>query len=97
MTESGGGAVDVAAFALRIALWKLSQMQTKNVSDTIVMDEPGRFISVDLQPKFGELIKLLSEKLSIQFIIVTHSVILSEKADKVFKVGKKNNISYIED
>ncbi len=93
MTASGGGAVDVAAFALRVALWNLKVPKTNN---TIILDEPARFISDDLQPKVGAMIKLLSAKLGIQFIIITHSNSLIEAADKVFVVKNKKGISYIE-
>lgn len=93
MTESGGGAVDVASFALRIALWNIQKPRS---IDTLILDEPGRFISSDLQHKFGIMIKTLSEKLSLQFIIVTHSDELEESADAVFKVHRKRGISFVQ-
>lgn len=37
MSCSGGGAQDVAAFALRVSLWTLSQQRTQN---TFILDEP---------------------------------------------------------
>ncbi len=92
LLESGYGAVDVAALALRVALWNLSPKKSIN---TIILDEPGRFVSIDLQPKFGKMIKLLSDKLKIQFIIVTHSTVLGEYADKTFKVSQRKKISKV--
>jgi DNA repair exonuclease SbcCD ATPase subunit len=93
MEASGGGAVDVASFALRIAMWKLHSHKT--ISNTLIFDEPFRFLSLDLQDKAGKMLKELSETLGIQFIIVTHSKGLVEQADKVYTVKMKNNISKV--
>jgi len=92
MTESGGGAVDVAAFALRLTLWSIQEPKTRN---TIVLDEPFRFLSTDLQPKASEMLKTLSQKLNLQFIIITHEEELVESADKVFRVSINNGISKV--
>lgn len=92
LTASGGGAVDVASFALRIALWNLLR---DSISNTLIMDEPFRFVSKDLQPKAGEMLKMLSDKLRIQFIIVTHSPDIINEADKVVTVSIKNGESVV--
>lgn len=92
MTETGGGVVDIAAFALRIALWNLASPRTRN---TIILDEPFRFLSKNLQTKASDMLALLSNKLSIQFIIVTHIQELVEAADKVFIVEHNGKSSHI--
>jgi len=92
MQASGGGAVDIASFALRVALWSLQRPKTSN---TIILDEPMKFLSKNMIDKAGEIIKLLSEKLKIQFIIVTHIVQLSEYADKIFNIENRKGISYV--
>ena len=78
---SGGGALDVASFALRVAIWSI-----KPTRNTLILDEPGKFISRDLQEKFSGMIKHLSTKLGIQFIIVSHVPEIQESADKVFEI-----------
>jgi len=83
LTASGVGAVDVAAFALRIASWSMSKPHSRN---TIILDEPFRFLSVDYQEKASIMLQTLSQKLGIQFIIITHEQTLTEHADKVFQV-----------
>lgn len=83
ISASGGGAVDVAAFALRIASWS---MQTPRTRNTIILDEPMRFLSVDKQEKASRMIKELSDRLGIQFIIITHEDTLAQYADKTFEV-----------
>ena len=88
----GGGVVDIISFALRIALWKIQQPASAN---TVILDEPFKFVDYSLKQKIGELIKLLSEKLNIQFIIVTHDKELIDIADELFKVEKQQDTSKI--
>ena len=85
LEASGGGAVDIAAFALRIASWSMNHPKTRNV---IILDEPFRFLSEDMQEQASTMLKEISERLGIQFIIVTHEQTLTEYADKVFEVKK---------
>jgi len=91
--SSGVGAVDVASFALRIAAWSIQFPKTRN---TIILDEPFKFLQKTKHDKASEMIKELSDKLGIQFIIVTHEEKLAAAADRVFKVSIKNRISKIE-
>lgn len=92
--EMGGGVLDVVSFVLRVVVWSLQQPRTSNV---IILDEPGKFISKDKQPLFGQLIKDLSKRLSIQFIIVSHEEELISIADKAYNVKLENNISVVEE
>jgi len=90
--ECGGGVVDVACFALRIALWSLENPRKAPI---MILDEPGKFISRDLQPKFSALIKEISKELGIQFIIVSHDSAIIDSADKIFKVKKIGKYSKV--
>ena len=92
LTASGGGAVDVAAFALRIASWSMAHPRTRA---TIILDEPLRFLSVDNQEKASRMIKELSQRLGLQFIIVTHESVLASYADKVFEVSIRKGKSKV--
>ena len=92
LTASGVGAVDVAAFALRIASWSMSKPHSRN---TIILDEPFRFLSVDYQEKASIMLQTLSQKLGIQFIIITHEQTLTEHADKVFQVSIRKGKSKV--
>lgn len=85
LSASGGGAVDIASFALRIASWSLNRPHSRN---TIILDEPMRFISADLIDKASYMLKEVSNKLGIQFIIITHNSQLTAYADKIFAVTK---------
>jgi DNA repair exonuclease SbcCD ATPase subunit len=90
--SSGGGAVDIAAMALRVAIWSLTQPKTRNV---LILDEPFRFLSKEYQSKASIMLKELSKKLSLQIIMVSHSEYLIDGADKVFRIHIKNGQSFI--
>ena len=93
MLASGGGAVDVAAFGLRVAIWSLKSPRSRN---TLIFDEPFSFLSKRHQRKAGELLSEISSKLGIQIIMVTHNQEFISAADKVFNVKKENGISKVE-
>lgn len=92
MDASGGGVVDLASFALRIAAWSLGKSD-----NVIILDEPFRFLSKDLHPKAGLILRRLSEHLKLQIIMVTHSEDIIECAHKVFEISqnKKTGVSKI--
>lgn len=80
-TEAGGGVVDVAAFALRLAALLLSKPKPAKV---LILDEPFRFVSRNHGEKVRALIESLSADMGIQFIIVTHDEQL--QAGKVIRL-----------
>jgi DNA repair exonuclease SbcCD ATPase subunit len=84
----------VASFALRIASWSMEYPRLRNV---IILDEPMRFLSEDLQEKASAMIKELSEKLGLQFIIITHEKELASYADKEFRVTINKGVSNIKE
>lgn len=89
-----GGVVDVAAFALRVAVWSLKRPHPRN---TIILDEPMRFLSADLQGRASTLLQEISKKLNIQFFIISHEENLFEAADRVFRLSKKEGVSCLKE
>lgn len=83
LEASGIGAVDIATFALRIASWLLQTPRTQNV---IILDEPFKCLSENYQEHASLMLKEISKRLGIQFIIVTHETTLTKAADKIFEV-----------
>ncbi len=81
LNTAGGGVVDVAGFALRIALWSIRKNRA-----VIIMDEPMRFLSADLQQKASNMLKEISSKLGIQIIMVSHLPGMIASADKIIEV-----------
>jgi len=92
LDASGGGAVDVAALGLRIVSWVMSEPKTRN---TIIFDEPLRYLSKDKQERASKMIKELADKLNLQFIIVTHENELTVYNDNVVEIGMQNLKSVI--
>lgn len=91
---SGGGAVDLAAMALRLSCWAIRNRRTRN---TILMDEPLKWLKGDGLPEKGsKILKEISKKLDLQIIMVSHSKELINAADKVFHGSIKNGISVFE-
>ena len=89
----GGGAADVAAFGLQVAIKSLEVKKTRNV---LIMDEPLPWLKGgELPNKGAKMIKEISERLEIQIIMVSHSDALIDSADKVFRVNMKNGKSII--
>lgn len=82
LDASGVGAVDVASFALRIASWTMARPRTRN---TIILDEPFKCLSDDYQEKASTMLKEISQRLGIQFIIITHNETLASYADRTFQ------------
>jgi len=92
LSSAGGGPTDVASFSLRVALWSLKRPKSRN---TLVLDEPFRFLSRDLQPKASDMLKQISKKLGLQIIMVSHSEDLIEEADRIFRVHKRKKQSIV--
>lgn len=97
MEESGLGAVDVASFALRIALWSMERPRTNN---SILLDEPFKHLKgAEANQRVLDMINEISKKLNIQIIMVSDERIPREDiiaaADRVFEVSIKNRVSQI--
>lgn len=69
ISASGGGAVDIAAFALRVSCIMLSKPPVRRL---LVMDEPFRFVSPEYRDRVRLMIEGLAEELKMQFVYVTH-------------------------
>lgn len=69
LAASGGGVVDVAAFALRLACLALSRPQRRRV---VIMDEPFKFVSAEYRARVRDMLDELSDEMGVQFIMVTH-------------------------
>ena len=81
LTASGGGVIDIASFALRLACLVLTRPPIRRL---MVSDEPFRFISSEYRSRVKALLETLSEEMGIQFIQVTHIDAL--KCGKVIEI-----------
>jgi len=77
LEASSGGAVDVAAFALRLTSLVLSRPARRRL---IVLDEPFKFVSAEYRAAVAGLLQALAAELGVQLLLVTHI--------KEFQLGK---------
>jgi ABC-type dipeptide/oligopeptide/nickel transport system ATPase subunit len=77
LRSSGGGVVDLASFALRLACLVLTRPPVRRL---LVLDEPFKHLSAEYRPRVRDLLLALSNELEVQFVIITH--------DEIFKIGK---------
>lgn len=93
LEASGGGAVEVASFALRLSLWTLQSKRTRPI---FILDEPLKWLQGKDYPEKGmQMIKDISEKLGVQVIMVTHLVDQISNSDRVHEVTMKKRKSKV--
>lgn len=90
--SSGFGQMDIASLALRLAAWS---MQVPRTRPTLIIDEPFKNLSHKFHEPASQMVKELSDKLGIQFIMTTHIPILAESADRVFETKLRNKVTHI--
>lgn len=69
MDGSGGGVVDVAAFALRLACLVLRRPQLRRL---LVLDEPFKHVAAEYRPRVRAILDRLAKDLEVQVVMVTH-------------------------
>lgn len=92
--DLGGSILDIIGFVFNIIIFSLSSPQKRNV---LLLDEPFKFTGA-LAILAGKVLREISQKRNIQFIIVTHDERLMEFADRTFFIGynKKKEKTVIE-
>lgn len=90
LNEQGGGVADVCSMCLQMAFIMMSQ-----VKRVLIIDEPARHMDSVAQERFILVLQELCKELDFTIIMVTHSQAFADNADKVFKVVKKEGISYV--
>lgn len=69
LTEGGGGAVDVAAFGLRVSLYTMKKNRSQPI---LVLDEPfSRLKGKETNIKAIQMVKEISRRLNLQVIMVS--------------------------
>jgi ABC-type lipoprotein export system ATPase subunit len=86
--EFGGGIVDVIGTALRLVILQLLQIE-----GPVVLDEPGKNISVQYIDNFGKFLIKMSEAFNRQIIMVTHNISLSKLASNLIEINQINGVS----
>lgn len=84
--SNGGGVADAYSIGLIFALWSLSK-----TSNIIILDEPFRHLSPDMQVRASELLNEVSKERDIQLILITNLKLLGRYADRLFHVTMETN------
>lgn len=87
----GGGTIDIASLALRIAYW--SMRQDKKVRPLLLLDEPfSRLKGEEANRRALAIIREISRTLGLQIIMISDERVSREdivsNADRVFQVGR---------
>lgn len=91
LESCGYGAADIASFALRIAYWSMQE----DARNCIIADEPFSNLDKLKHPYASQLLRELSERLELQFILSTHEPSIIECADRIFNVSKKGGVTHV--
>jgi DNA repair exonuclease SbcCD ATPase subunit len=90
--ELGCGVLDVVSLFLRIIFWAIQFPRTRN---TLIFDEPAKFLSKDKLSLLQGMIKKISEMLNVQIIMITHEHELAEGSDLIYHVDKVGEVSQV--
>jgi len=88
--SSGFGPCDVADYAMQVGFWCLDKNRP-----VLVLDEPFRNVSPDLQHKVSQMITKINEEIKIQHIMISHAKNINTAADRTFLVEKRGKKSYL--
>lgn len=87
----GGGVAAVVGFLLRLIVTLL-----RDERPLLVLDETFAQVSEGYLPAVAQFVQGLVEQTGAQILMVTHSEVFAEYADKVYKVSQKEGSSVIE-
>lgn len=96
--SSGIGTVDVAGFGTRVAVWSLSNPQTRSL---FLLDEPFKHLKgIESNIKVIQLVKEISKQLGLQIILVSDERApideIEKGADRIFNITLVNGVSVVE-
>jgi len=75
-----------------ITFWSLNKNRP-----SFALDEPFRNVSPDLQHKVSDMLRMVSEKLGVQIIMVSHQEDINISADKTFLTRKEGKVTILEE
>jgi len=95
MESSGGGVKDVASFVLRVGYLSLL-FKKFGVRKFLLLDEPFKYVSPDLQNRCALMMKELSQKVGLQILMISHLPEIYSIFDTVYRVSQRARISVVE-
>jgi len=98
--SAGGGAIDIASLALRIAYWAMRR--DKKIRPLLLLDEPfSQLKGEEANKRALAIMQEISKNLKLQIITISDERIpredIIDNADKVFQISQgKNGVSKVE-
>ncbi len=94
---AGGGAQDVAAFALRIATWSMQLTKSRNI---LILDEPFKLLKGEAANKrMLEMVREVSKRLGLQIIMVADERVSREtlkvETEILFDISIKKKVTKV--
>lgn len=93
LTSSGGGTIDVSAFAIKLALWSLKAKKTRKC---LIFDEPFKNVndpSRVLHQRLSEMVANICEDLGVQIIMVSLEEEMIDNCNRSINIIKKDDKS----
>jgi energy-coupling factor transporter ATP-binding protein EcfA2 len=93
--SGGGGAIDIASFALRIASWSMQSPKSRKV---LLLDEPFKHLKgEEANRKMLEMVKQISHSLDVQILMVSDERVSRqatvESTDRLFESKIKKGVT----
>lgn len=86
ISERGGGITDVVSLLLRV----LAMVQGKGGSiRTLILDEPLKSVDAETARKMSKFLRLLTDRLGVNVLMVTHRMELTEAATEIYEVTQE--------
>ena len=88
----GGGVADSISLPLKLIVL----LNDSELDRVLILDEPGKCLSINHVPRFAHFLKTISEKLKIQIIMSSHHTCMDQFADSINEVsllGSKSQIN----
>jgi DNA repair exonuclease SbcCD ATPase subunit len=89
--DMGGGILDLIGFAFRVVLWSIESPRSRNI---FILDESFIWTG-SLITRVGHALKILSQKLKIQIILVSHENDLIEICDRAWRISHDGTMSQV--
>jgi len=88
-----GGVANVVGFLYQLLILAQRKPRQRQI---IIADEPFKNLSKEYLEPTGAFIRMLSERLGIQIVLITHQDELKDIGDKVYRFSKVNERTLVE-
>lgn len=88
----GGGVADAISLPLKLIVL----LNDNSLDNVLVIDEPGKHLSVNHVPRFARFLKTISKKLNVQIIMSSHHTCMDQFADTINEVTLDGSKSHVE-